>query len=196
MGAAFDYLIGSAWAGRSLASVFARVHMVALLTEPLQPVTRTLERLLNEELPNVRAGLMGERQEEFFRGLGLLAQLDAMSRAHVEPPGWVLDAGEKLAAISRLRRALRKHYPSDMASELRTLFEATRADLPREGSFHYNPVFGCPPGLKHVGADGDLLVGDTLWDLKVSKLPFTRAANSASTSSWLSASPRRLVSAR
>jgi hypothetical protein len=61
-----------------------------------------------------------------------------------------------------------------MASELRALFDATCNDLPREGNVHYNPMFGCPPGVEHVAADGNLLVGETLWDLKVSKLPFMR----------------------
>jgi len=60
-----------------------------------------------------------------------------------------------------------------MAAELRTLFDATCEDLPREASVHYNPAFGCPPG-QHVGADGELLVGETLWDLKVTKLPLIR----------------------
>lgn len=174
MGTAFDYLIGTLWADRGLATVFARVHTVALRTEQLQPVAHTLQRLLSKELPNVRAGLKAERQEDFFRGLGLLAQLDAMSRSLAEPPAWVLDAGEDIAASGRLRRALREHYPNDMASELRALFDATCDDLPRAGSVHYNPTFGCPSGLEQVGADGDLLVGETLWDLKVSKLPFTR----------------------
>lgn len=174
VGTAFDYLVGGLWAGRSLAPVFARVHTVALQMQELQPVAHALERLLTQELPNVRAGLRTERQEDFFRGLGLLAQLDAIFRSLVEPPAWVLDAGEGLAASGRLRQALKKHYPNEMAAELRALFDATCKDLPREGNVLYNPAFGCPPGLEHVGADGDLLVGETLWDLKVSKLPFTR----------------------
>jgi len=174
MGTAFDYLVGSLWAGCSLSPVFARVHAVGIQTEQLQPVTHALEHLLNKELANARAGLRTECQEDFFRGLGLLAQLDAMFRAPVEPPAWVLNAGKDIAASGRLRRALREHYPNDMAAELRALFAATCEDLPREASVHYNPAFGCPPGLEHVGADGDLLVGETLWDLKVSKSPFTR----------------------
>lgn len=95
------------------------------------------------------------------------------SRA-VEPPAWALEAGGDVADAEGLRRLLRKHYPADMVGELKALLDATGKDLPRHASVRYNPVFGCPPGLEHIGADGNLLVGETLWDLKVSKVNFTR----------------------
>lgn len=176
LGTAFDYAVGSLWAGSSLDPVFARVHpAVAPWNDPLQVVAGSLETLLSEELPNVRSGRETAQQDDFFRGLGLLAHLDAMSRSlAVTPPAWALEASDDVATSRGLRRALRAHYPAEMVAELRALLSAACEDLPRDASIRYNPAFGCPPGLEHLGADGDLLVGETLWDLKASIQNFTR----------------------
>jgi len=176
VGTAFDYAVGSLWAGSSLEPVFARVRLaVAAWNDPLRAIAGSLERLLKDELPNVRSGLATAQQDDFFRGLGLLAHLDAMYRSlAVVPPEWALEATDDVATPRGLRRALRAHYPAEMVAELRALLSAAWEDLPRGTRVRYNPAFGGPPGLEHIGADGDLLVGETLWDLKTSKVNFTR----------------------
>lgn len=72
-----------------------------------------------------------------------------------------------------LVRALRVAYPSGLLTELRSLLAATNADLPQPMRVIYNPIFDNTPGLEHIAADGDLILDDTLFDLKTSVRAFS-----------------------
>lgn len=72
--------------------------------------------------------------------------------------------------VRELRRELRLHYPVEFVTELRTLLEYARQDLPPAGAAIYNPDVGGMVGDIRVKANGDLLLDDILLELKVSKL--------------------------
>lgn len=64
--------------------------------------------------------------------------------------------------------ALRTNYPDEFAHELKSLYSGTKTDLPTPKKVRYNPVFGGVAGKLTLAADGDLLLDDTLFELKVS----------------------------
>lgn len=159
LGTAYDYLVGTRVARRSLRSVFERVDEVAgFLPRPARRAVALLKKM-------VRRGprKMGP---DYYRALGALADLDAMFRAGVAPPGWAM--GRSTGKLAGLRAALRHDYPNNFVEELQALVAVTRGDLPRGKPTIYNPVFGGLCGPVIFAADGDLLVDDLLLDLKVS----------------------------
>ena len=174
LGNAYDYLVGVAWAGGSLDGVFARVRPAVTRWGRAQHVAETLEQVLRKELKHARGNILPAPSAQFLRGLVLLAELDATYRSPAEPPRWILELEERPISERLLLRSLTRHYPDEIADELRKLLDATRADLGPGKSLIYNPVFGGAPGLEHVAADGDVIVGDMLLELKTSQRPFTR----------------------
>lgn len=191
VGTVFDYLVGVLWSNQGDDSIveklFSRViermeskcvfhvsvragtiRRVSPLgdTETTSSLLQSLRDLILSELPFVRDRKCGKRQMDFFRGLGLLADLDAMARAAEAPaPRWA--SASKVRGTNDLRDTLRKHYHDQFVDELQLLIEAAQEDLPI-GSVEYNPVFGARIGQIAIGADGDLLVDNLLLELKVS----------------------------
>lgn len=174
VGTAYDYAIGTLWAGKDLTNAFNRVLRVAARFPRVLGLLAGLHELLAASAEAAPVDEVDRVERDFFRGLGLLAQLDAVFRAGVDPPPWTIELGERRVGIRGLRRHLRRHYPETFVDELIELLRVTRADLPRAAQATYNPVFGGPPGLEHVAADGDLIFGTTLMDLKVSTQAFGR----------------------
>ncbi|MBI3608415.1 MAG: hypothetical protein HY207_10650 [Nitrospirae bacterium] len=188
VGTAFDYLVGLLWANTSDSSALEKpfqrvtegmeskceIHVRAGTIKRISPLGDTettfsllqsLRELILSELPSVRNKKTGKRPRDFFRGLGLLANLDAMTRAaNVPVPEWI--SSSKIRGTNDLREALRKHYPDQFVDELQLLIKAAQEDLP-SGSVEYNPIFGAHVGKIAIGADGDLLIDDLLLELKV-----------------------------
>lgn len=168
-GTAFDYAIGSIWARRSLDPVLERVRkVVSRNSSRLGNLYSFLETLLRGELPRVRRSLKGDSSLDFFRGLGFLAGLDALSRAPVPPPDWVFSV-RRVKSQGHFLDLLRRHYPSDFAQEIQALLVVATQDLPRGKRVVYNPIFGGIRGVLPIGSDGDLIIDDLLLELKVSK---------------------------
>jgi hypothetical protein len=172
VGTAYDYAAGTLWAGKDLREAFARVRAATVRYPFLSRVVGALRDVLNESIEGVRNGLRNPECDDFFRGLGLLAQLDAIFRGHAEPPSWTARLSRKRLRALELRRHLRSNYPDEFVSELRGLLEATHRHLPSGTEIVYDPSFGRPPGLEHLRADGDLIIDDLLIELKVSVRPF------------------------
>jgi hypothetical protein len=170
VGTAFDYLVGAVWARRSLSTPSGPFRRAREATCDEFPETfcvlRHLERLLEGELADVREGRDRAETRDFFRGLALLAECDAVFRAGVEPPEWTLV--QRTWTTASLRRTLRRRYPYGLVDELCRLYEVAADDLPKHGRRTYNPVFGVQLDRVTIDADGDLLLGDLLVDLKVS----------------------------
>jgi len=195
VGTAFDYLVGLLWANTSDSSAFEKPfdRVIKLIdseciihasvrsgtikrmcplgeSETALGLLHSLRDLIISELPSVRNKKTGKRPRDFFRGLGLLANLDAMTRAaNVPVPEWI--SSSKIRGTNDLREALRKHYPDQFVDELQLLIRAAQEDLP-SGSVEYNPIFGARAGKIAIPADGDLLIDDLLLELKVSIKPF------------------------
>lgn len=193
VGTAFDYLVGLLWANTSDSSALEKpfdrvinlseriihasvrsgtIRRMGLLgkSETTLGLLHSLRDLIISELPSVRNKKTGKRPRDFFRGLGLLADLDAMTRAaNVPVPECI--SSSKIRGTNDLREALRKHYPDQFVDELQLLIRAAQEDLP-SGLVEYNPIFGARAGQIAVGADGDLLIDDMLLELKVSIKPF------------------------
>jgi len=195
VGTAFDYLVGLLWANKSDTSTFEKlfqrviermeskcvIHVsvragtikrISPLGDPETTFSlrQSLRDLILSELPSVRNQKTGKRPRDFFRGLGLLADLDAMARSAAVPvPTWI--SSSKFRGANDLREALRKHYPDQFVDELQLLIRAAHEDLP-SGLVEYNPIFGARAGRIAVGADGDLIIDDLLLELKVSIKPF------------------------
>lgn len=189
VGTAFDYLVGLLWANTSDSSALEKpfqrvregmeskceihVSVRAGTIKRISPLGDTdsllqsLWDLILSELPSVRNKKTGKRPRDFFRGLGLLANLDAMTRA-ANVPVPELITSSKIRGTNDLREALRKHYPDQFVDELQLLISAAHEGLP-SGSVEYNPIFGAHVGNIAVGADGDLLIDDLLLELKVVK---------------------------
>jgi hypothetical protein len=172
VGTAYDYAVGSIWAGDNLAGVFARVRSATIRFPVVRSVFSALQRMLDTELAVVRRG-QRPLSLEYFRGLILLAELDAMSRAPVDPPRWLPRIDPEAITEAELRAQLGKNYPEEAAAELSDLLKVTLECMGVGDSLVYNPVFGGPPGLEHIGADGDVIVGSTLFELKASIRPYT-----------------------
>lgn len=174
LGTAYDYLVGAIWARKGLQSVFDRVEKVSERTPRLMKSVTRLKQLLAIEKQNVLGQRESKKSQDFYRALGGLADLDAMFRAPVPSPAWVYSSG--LNSVKDFRAQLRRHYPDEFVRELKALFAATVDDLPRYKDILYNPAFGGWVGTKGpdglgilmITADGDLILGDMLLDLKVS----------------------------
>ncbi len=193
VGTSFDYLVGLLWANtnandpspfeKPFQRVIERMDSEMAFrngkfqfmcrfggTETAFDLLESLRNLILSELPSVRNQKTGKRQHDFFRGLGLLADLDAMARSsNVPVPKWI--SSFKVRGKNDLREALRKHYPEEFVDELHRLIRAAQEDLP-SGSVEYNPTFGARAGKIAIPADGDLLIDDLLLELKVSIKPF------------------------
>jgi hypothetical protein len=170
VGTAFDYLVGAVWARRSLTAPSGPFGRAREATYDEYPETFLvlceLERLLATELAGVRAGRDRAGTRDFFRGLALLAECDAVFRGGVEPPEWTL--ARRTWTVTSLRRALRKRYADGLVEELRRLYEVAAIDLPKHARRVYNPTFGLEKRNVTIFGDGDLLIGNLLVDLKVS----------------------------
>lgn len=165
VGTAFDYLVGLTWGQRPPSDVLRRAESAAQAWD-LVPAWECLRRIVAPFDwrppfdPHTAAA-------DYLRALVLLAAFDAGSRRLQEAPAWLRSAtirdGRGLTGLLRAR------FPAEVVDELRALIAAARADLPRgePGRVHYNPNFGRADSDAVVLADGDLLVGDTLVDLKV-----------------------------
>lgn len=170
---AFDYAIGALWARESLSPVFRRVDSAARPGLSFKVLLPALAHLLLLELPGwLPDDELTPTQRDAFRGLGLLAELDAVYRSAAEPPAWTRELGSAPLTQLALEQHLRQHFPDAFVDELLALVHAGLADLPRGANVHYDPNFGSPPGLEHIRADGDLLVDGTLIEFKVSTQPF------------------------
>jgi hypothetical protein len=172
VGTAFDYLAGAAWAKQWLTGATTRAWLGC---QHVIPGSAALFPILDELLTlgptrRRRDGTL-RRHRDFYRGLVLLASLDAIYRHRgTPPPAWVMaDAPTKMP---ELRRALREHYPTEVVTELRALLDCAKRDLPRPVTKAvYNPEFGLRIEDVFVDADGDLLIDDLLIELKVSVKP-------------------------
>lgn len=190
VGTAFDYSVGLLWTNENNTSSLEKILQrliermdrdICIRNGKLQFMSRfggtetafgllqSLRDLIISELPSVRNQKTGKRPRDFFRGLGLLAELDALARVEVEVPTWI--SSSKIRGANDLRETLRRHYPEQFVDELQLLLRAAQEDLP-SGSVEYNPIFGARSGQIAVGADGDLLIDDLLLELKVSIKPF------------------------
>jgi hypothetical protein len=160
LGTAYDYLVGVRVAGKRLTPVFKRVKGVA----PSRLV-EVLKTLLAKP-PRWRRAPR-RRDLDYYRGLGALADMDAMyRRVGVEPAALLMRP--RIRTMARLRAALREEYPDEFVEEVQALVAVSREDLPRGKPTIYNPIFNGMCGSVYFNADGDLLVGDLLLDLKVS----------------------------
>jgi hypothetical protein len=173
IGNAYDYATGSLWAGSDLESVWRRIRKVSMrpgASKRLTKAVTVLETLFGRELQRIRQGSTPSLR--YYRILLALAELDAIYRAGIDPPPWATDAPLPLRAPERrLVQLLASHF-GDAPVEIEALARVTQESLLHEGHVEYNPVFG-GPALPHLGADGDIIVGNTLIELKVSIQPFT-----------------------
>ena len=172
VGNAYDYAVGSLWARDDLRSVFQRVRVATMRLPRVRAVFATLELMLRKEIDAVARGAVAAPPPDYFRGLVLLAELDAMSRAPVDAPRWISGVEANRITEVTVRRLLEENYPDDVAAELSSLIHVTVADLRANGRLTYNPVFGGAPGFEHIGADGDVIVGGALFELKASIRPY------------------------
>lgn len=174
VGTAFDYLVGAVWARRSLSrpsGPFGRARDATCDDFPETfGVLCQLERLLAAELAAVREGTNRAGARDFYRGLVLLAECDAIFRGGADPPMWTL--ARRTWSMTSLRQALRKRYGDGLVEELRRLHAVTAVDLPKHARRTYNPDFGFENKRVTVYGDGDLLIGHLLLDLKVLKRRF------------------------
>lgn len=172
IGNAYDYAVGSVWAGDDLLGVFHRVRLATSRFPAVRAVFSALVQMLRKALDASRRGPRA-LPSDFYRGLVLLAELDAMSRAPVDPPRWIsrMEPGRVTQGV--LRGHLEENYPDEVAAELSDLLDATLDSLSPSGPVVYNPTFGGAPDLEHIGADGDLILDGKLFELKASTRPYT-----------------------
>lgn len=166
VGTAYDYLVGVMIGNDSLHSPLERAERVVSNSPELAKRFILLRRLLETEIPKVREGSGEEDAFDFYRGLGALADLDAMFRSLLVPlPEWITSS--QVVGLPSLRLVIRRNYPTQFVRELQQLCAVTVRDLPVCSTVVYNPVFG---GLSKIplAADGDFILDDLLLELKVS----------------------------
>jgi hypothetical protein len=165
LGEVYDHAVGLLFAGRShLLPIRKHVYSLSLSAQ-LQSLFDPLEDLLRRETSAFCAGKKGERQLDLVRALVLL--IDLRAKASGFDPAVPLPK-VRVQPADDLRLMLRKRYPDEFISELQTLVEATKEDLPQRKPLCYKPSFGGAWGKIEVAATGDLLIRNLLLDLKVS----------------------------
>lgn len=179
VGTAYDYVVGAIWARKGLDSPLGRARLVLSENTHSLKMCRFLEQLLSESMKDAQEGRLDSIHSDFFRGLGALADIDAVYRASVALPDWMCS---RVRNLKDLRSQFYEYYPDEFVAELKSLYAVTIEDLPRANRIVYNPVFGGSIGQREpqketksiiLGADGDLLLDQTLLELKVSVHHFT-----------------------
>jgi hypothetical protein len=169
---AFDYAVGCFLAQTNIESVFERLDEVADADSYAQiaPICEVLPALLEAHLREADQPGSGLRQLDALRVLLLIAEIDAVFRSggRATLPNWLGVLSRRHVSSTSVTQQLRRNYPDEAVLELEQLLSVAKRELPLSNPLVYNPVFGGAPGLEHIGADGDLIAGNTLIELKVS----------------------------
>lgn len=167
LGKVYDHAIGLLMAGRSHLLPLREHISCDSIPSRLQSLFDPVEDLLERERPNVLAGTKGKEQLDFFLALALVTDLHAMASGY--DPTLPLRLPTRVKSVDEIRAILRERYPMDFAVEIHRLFEVTKEDLPSERCIDYKPPFQAQWKTVKVATTGDLLIGDVLFELKVSK---------------------------
>lgn len=167
LGEVYDHAIGLLMAGRSHLLPVREHISSGSIPSRLQSLFDPVEDLLERERQNVLAGKKEKEQLDFFLALALLTDLRAMASGY--NPTLPLRLPNRVKTVGEIRVLLRERYPKEFAVEIHLLFEATKEDLPSGKRIDYKPSFQDQWKTVKVATTGDLLIGDVLFELKVSK---------------------------